>query len=213
MTITAERIDATSLFQAAYENRYTWDANFPGFTAKASITQNGKTHQADVSIAPNLKVTLANANSEEAEKAIHGQMQEIVIHRVHRKFADVHGKNEFSYGDADNTDEALIVVGGAASGDRYKVKDNIVSMVHRHIHGTVVTINVLSTFDTGKGYLPMDYDSTYAKPNDPSYISPVQHHHDDYAPFGDYFIMTARTVTCDDAAQSFEFQLSDIKLA
>ncbi|MEA5476264.1 DUF3386 domain-containing protein [Pseudanabaena galeata UHCC 0370] len=212
MTITAERINAAFLFQTAYENRYTWDANFTGFTATAQLTQNGIVHQADVTISPELKVSVANANSSESEKAIYGQMQEIVIHRVHRSFEDVHSKNEFSYGDSDESGEVLILVGGASAGDRYKVKDKIVTMVHRHIHGTVVTINVLSTFDTGKGYLPMDYNSFYSKPNDPDSISPMQHHHDEYADFGNYFIMTSRTVSTDGDAQPQEFKLTNIVL-
>lgn len=212
MTITAERINAAFLFQSAYENRYTWDANFTGFTATAHLTQNGIVHQADVTISPDLKVTVANSNSSEAEKAIYGQMQEIVIHRVHRSFADVHGKNEFSYGDTDASGAALILVSGASAGDRYKVKDNIVTMVHRQIHGTIVTINVLSTFDTGKGYLPMDYESFYSKPNQPDSVSPTQYHHDKYAAFGDYFILTSRNVSSDDPNASQEFKLTNISL-
>jgi Protein of unknown function (DUF3386) len=211
-TATIERVSAASLFQAAYENRYTWDANFSGFKATAHLTQNGIAHQADVTISPELKISVANANSNEAEKEIRDQMQEIVIHRIHRTFADVHGKNEFTYGDTDESGEALILVGGASTGDRYKVHNNIVSMVNRHIHGTVVTINVLSTFDTGRGYLPMDYESFYSKPNDADSISPTQHHHDEYEAFGDYFIMTSRTVSNNDSSKSQELKLANICL-
>ncbi|MDX1978080.1 MAG: DUF3386 family protein [Pseudanabaenaceae cyanobacterium bins.68] len=64
-----------NLFQAAYQNRYTWDANFPGFTAKVTLKHNDLVATADVEISPKLKVTVTNANSPEAEKAIFGQMQ------------------------------------------------------------------------------------------------------------------------------------------
>jgi hypothetical protein len=37
-------------------------------------------------------------------------------------------------------------------------------MVHRHIHGTVVTIFTESTTDTGAGYLSQRYTSQYADP-------------------------------------------------
>ena len=37
-------------------------------------------------------------------------------------------------------------------------------MVHRHIHGTVVTIHTMSTTDTGEGYLSHTYTSEYADP-------------------------------------------------
>jgi hypothetical protein len=37
-------------------------------------------------------------------------------------------------------------------------------MVHRHIHGTVVTIYTESVTDTGNGYLSQRYSSQYADP-------------------------------------------------
>ncbi|MEN9862161.1 MAG: hypothetical protein RLZZ515_2643, partial [Cyanobacteriota bacterium] len=40
----------------------------------------------------------------------------------------------------------------------------VVTMVHRHIHGTVVTIFTESTTDTGSGYLSRTYTSQYADP-------------------------------------------------
>lgn len=211
MNSPTTQLSATDLFQRAYENRYTWDANFPGFTAKASLRHGEIVGTADVEISPKLKVSVTNATSSEVEKAIFGQMQEIVIHRVQRSFADVHGKNEFSYGDVEVPNEALILVGGAAAGDRYKVRDNVVSMVHRHMHGMVITINVLTTYDTGNGYLPMDYDSVYTKPDQADQTSPVQHHQDQYAKFGDYILLTSRRVTSDDG-DSLELQLSDMAL-
>jgi hypothetical protein len=55
-------------------------------------------------------------------------------------------------------------MGGKAEGDRYHVRDNEVSMVHRHIHGTVVTIHTFSSHDTGAGYLSHKYDSVYCDP-------------------------------------------------
>jgi hypothetical protein len=85
-------------------------------------------------------------------------------------------------------------------------------MVHRHIHGMVVTIHVFSTFDTGKGYLPVDYESFYTNPNKAESNSPIQRHHDEYAPFGDYFILKARQVRSDDPSQTKDFQLTEITL-
>ena len=57
-----------------------------------------------------------------------------------------------------------MIVGGKNSGDRYRIKDDVVTMVHRHIHGTVVTIFTESTTDTGRGYLSHTYTSQYADP-------------------------------------------------
>jgi len=40
----------------------------------------------------------------------------------------------------------------------------VVTMVHRHIHGTVVTIFTESVTHTGSGYLSKSYSSQYADP-------------------------------------------------
>ena len=55
-------------------------------------------------------------------------------------------------------------MGGKGEGDRYRIKNDVVTMVHRHIHGTVVTIHTGSTTDTGAGYLSHTYTSQYADP-------------------------------------------------
>lgn len=214
-TETIQTIDTTALFRAAYENRYTWDANFPGFTAIAQSSQGEVTHRANVLVAPNLKITITEASSDEAEKLIYGQIQEIVIHRVRRSFDQVHGKNTFTDGGTAEDGTVTVLVGGGSAGDRYKVRDNVVTMVHRHIHGTVVTINVASTLDTGEGYLPIDYDSVYANPTTGEVSGPAQAQHDEYERFGQYFMLTLRrlsTVGSTELSQVQEFRLTDIAL-
>jgi hypothetical protein len=57
-----------------------------------------------------------------------------------------------------------MIVGGKNAGDRYRIKDSVVTMVHRHIHGTVVTIYTESTTNTGSGYLSRSYTSQYSDP-------------------------------------------------
>ena len=57
-----------------------------------------------------------------------------------------------------------VLVGGKGEGDRYRIKNDVVTMVHRHIHGTVVTIFTTDVTDTGSGYLSHTYTSQYADP-------------------------------------------------
>jgi hypothetical protein len=57
-----------------------------------------------------------------------------------------------------------VIVGGKGAGDRYRIKNDVVTMVHRHIHGTVVTIFTGSVTHTGSGYLSHTYTSRYADP-------------------------------------------------
>ena len=57
-----------------------------------------------------------------------------------------------------------VLVGGKGEGDKYRIKDDVVTMVHRHIHGTVVTIYTTDVTYTGAGYLSHTYTSQYADP-------------------------------------------------
>ena len=57
-----------------------------------------------------------------------------------------------------------VLVGGKGAGDKYRIKDDVVTMVHRHIHGTVVTIYTTDVTDTGAGYLSHTYTSQYSDP-------------------------------------------------
>ena len=102
---------------------------------------------------------------EDAEvlKAMNSQLWEVAIHRVRRGFEQTHGANTFTAGDTDSVGTEVIV-GGKGEGDRYRIKDDVVTMVHRHIHGTVVTIYTTDVTDTGAGYLSHTYTSQYADP-------------------------------------------------
>jgi hypothetical protein len=87
----------------------------------------------------------------------------VAIHRVRRGFEQTHGDNTFTAGDTDPVG-VEVIVGGKNTGDRYRIKGDVVTMVHRHIHGTVVTIFTESTTDTGHGYLSHQYTSQYSDP-------------------------------------------------
>ena len=84
----------------------------------------------------------------------------VCIHRVRRPF-EVTQRQPVRAGDS--TDEGLeVLVGGKGEGDKYRIKDDVVTMVTPHIHGTVVTIHTEEVTDTGGGYLSKRYSSQYA---------------------------------------------------
>ena len=159
-----ESRSAQELFQAAYENRYTWDSNFPGYTAAVKLTQNEEIFTGTITVKPNLSAEVIGIDDEAARNSVIGQLREVAIHRVRRTFAETHSKNTFSYGETDSTGAVEILMGGKSEGDKYKLRNNEVCHVHRRIHGTLVTIDTFSSHDTGAGYLSHRYDSVYADP-------------------------------------------------
>jgi Protein of unknown function (DUF3386) len=212
--MTATKVSAQELFRAAYENRYTWDSEFPGYTADIKYTYDGKEHKGQVNITTNLKAEVLGVTDEEAQKAIHGQAWEIAVHRVRRTFEQTHGENIFRYGATDADGAVEILMGGKAEGDKYKLRNNEVCLVHRHIHGVVVTINTFSSHETGEGYLSHTYDSVYHDPKTGEQKGGKSDFVDEYEKVGKYSILNRREITTDvDGKPSVqEFIFSNIKL-
>ena len=155
--------DCTAAFRAAYENRYTWAPGFGGYRGRCVWEQGDQRVEGSFQVGADLKAQVEGIDNEEIHKAVASQLWEVAIHRVRRSFEQTHGENTFTAGDTDAVGTEVIV-GGKNAGDRYRIKGDVVTMVHRHIHGTVVTIFTGSTTDTGSGYLSRSYTSQYADP-------------------------------------------------
>ncbi|MBD1910749.1 MULTISPECIES: DUF3386 domain-containing protein [unclassified Leptolyngbya] len=210
MTVTQ---DARELMRAAYENRYTWDRNFPGYKADIAFDWNGTTYTGQVRVNANLSTEITGIEDESAKKLIAGQLQEIAIHRIRRSFDDTHSKNTFDLDETDETGAVKLLVGGKSSGDYYKICNNEVVLVHRHIHGVVVTINTFSSHQTEGGYLSHTYDSVYHDPQTGEQKGGKSFFEDQYTKVGDYYILSQRTIRTEGMQADFQdFAFSNIAL-
>jgi hypothetical protein len=205
---------AQELFQAAYENRYTWEPNFPGYTATVEFKHGDRVLTGQIVVKANLSAEVMGIEDEEARNSIIGQLREVAIHRVRRTFAETHGKNTFSYGETDETGAVEILMGGKSAGDRYKLRNNEVCHVHRHIHGIMVTIDTFSSHDTGAGYLSHRYDSIYADPATGEIKSGKIVFEDNYQKVGDYQILSQRIIQAVEEGKptTTEFNFTNIEL-
>ena len=176
--------DLRELFRAAYENRYTWEPGFPGYQGTCIWEQGDRRCEGRFTVGADLKAVVEGIEDPEVHKAIAGQLWEVAIHRVRRSFEQTHGENTFTAGDTDAVGTEVIV-GGKGAGDRYRIKDDVVTMVHRHIHGTVVTIFTESITDTGAGYLSHTYTSRYSDPASGAPRGGLNRFTDRFAPLGD----------------------------
>jgi hypothetical protein len=212
MTVT--QISAQELFQAAYQNRYTWDANFPGYTADITYKYDDQVIKGQVRIDANMKAEVLNVEDEAAKKAIHGQAWEIAVHRVRRSFEQTHGANTFRAGNTDATGAVEIFLGGKSEGDNYKVRNNEVCHVHRLIHGTFVTIDTFSSHDTGEGYLSHTYNSVYNDPETGAQKGGKSDFTDEYEKVGNYYILNRREIRTEIAERISiqDFIFSNIEL-
>ncbi|MEM6252691.1 MAG: DUF3386 domain-containing protein [Cyanobacteria bacterium P01_D01_bin.156] len=210
--MTAVQLSARDIMRAAYENRYTWDGNFPGYTTDVEFKHGEQTYVGKARVNPDLSAEVFEIEDETALKLVKGQLWEVAIHRVRREFEVTHGKNTFALGETDERGAVEILVEGKSTGDKYKVFNNEVVLVHRHIHGVVVTINTFSTHDTGAGYLSHTYDSVYHDPKTGEQKQGKSDFTDEYDKVGDYFILTRRAISSADDG-NMEFTFSNIQLS
>lgn len=207
-TLTAE-----NLFRSAYENRYTWDAQFPGYSCDVTMTTPEGSYTAHATIDSDLKFEVTAIEDDSAKKAITQQLWEITIHRVNHSFAKSHGENTFTFGDSKDG-EVEIMVGGASAGNRYKVKDKHVTFVYRRMGAGIVSIHTYGFLDTDKGYLSTGYDSLYldAETLQPKGGKTV--FEDTFNEIDGYYILTNRKITKheNDTTSITEFDFSNITL-
>ncbi|KJH71482.1 DUF3386 domain-containing protein [Aliterella atlantica] len=204
---------ARDLFKAAYENRYTWDANFPGYSADVQVKQGDEVYNGQIRINRDLSVDVEGIEDETVKESVYTQLRDIVTHRKRSQFEQAHGKNEFSLGEQDDTGATAILVKGDAMGSNYKIRGKEICQVSRVMGRMAFVIDTQESVDTGKGYVSSRYDVVFRNPQTDE-VSRVLKFKDTFAPVGDYYIMTnqaiesyengTRTVT--------EFSFSNAKL-
>jgi hypothetical protein len=207
-SVVAPGTDITPLFRAAYENRYTWEPGFGGYKGRCVWEQGNRREEGRFVVGADLKASVEGIDDAEITKAMASQLWEVCIHRVRRTFEQTHSANTFSAGDTDAVG-LEVIVGGKGSGDRYRIKDDVVTMVHRHIHGTVVTIFTLETTDTGAGYLSRRYSSVYSDPATGAARGGTSHFTDTFVPLAGTgpWVLSERVIAADagsDEASSSE---------
>jgi hypothetical protein len=208
-----EQTSARELFQAAYENRYTWDENFPGYSADVEIKQGDEVYRGKVRINSDLSVEVSDIEDETVRESVYNQMRDIVTHRKRSSFDKAHGKNEFSLGDEDATGAVAIRVKGDAMGSNYKVRDNEICQVSRVMGPMAFTINTEENQDTGEGYVSKRYSAIFrnAKTGE---LTAKREFEDTFEPVGDYYVMTHQVVHTIEGEKrtTTEFNFSNIKL-
>ena len=187
--------DCTNLFKAAYENRYTWESDFSGYEGSCSWTDGTKEIKGTFSLGKDLKASIKDIDDEQIHKSMSSQLWEVAIHRVRRSFEQTHGQNTFTYGDKNEIGDEIIV-GGKNKGDKYRVKNDIVTMVYRHIHGNLIVILTKEVTHTGNGYLSKTYSSQYLDPISKTKLKEKNFYQDNFIPLfeGGPWVLASRSI-------------------
>jgi len=208
--------ECTNFFKAAYENRYTWESDFSGYEGNCSWTDGTKEIKGTFSLGKDLKATINDIDDEQIHKSISSQLWEVAIHRVRRTFEHTHGQNTFTFGDK-NEIGLEIIVGGKNKGDKYRIKNDIVTMVYRHIHGNLIVILTNEVIHTGNGYLSKSYSSQYLDPVSKKNIKEKSFYQDNFIPLfrEGPWVLASRSIHQESVEGSFSnkqvFSFSELK--
>ncbi len=87
-------------------------------------------------------------------------------------------------------------VGGGNEGDKYRVKNNVVTMVNRHIHGNLIVIFTKEVIHTGSGYLSKSYTSEYLDPISKKNLKGKMFYKDNFLPLyqDGPWVLTSRSI-------------------
>ena len=208
-----ELTSARELFQAAYENRYTWDANFPGYSADVELKQGDEVYTGKIRINRDLSVEVTGIDNEEVQQSVYTQMRDVVTHRKRSTFDQSHGKNEFSLGEQDSTGAVEILVKGDSMGSNYKIRGTEICQVSRVMGRMAFVIDTHESLDTGEGYVSSRYDAVFRNPQTQEITNELEFE-DTYEKVGDYYLMTHQVVRSRASGQETmtEFSFSNVKL-
>jgi Protein of unknown function (DUF3386) len=208
-----ELTSARELFQAAYENRYTWDANFPGYSADVELKQGDEVYTGKIRINRDLSVEVTGIDNEEVQQSVYTQMRDVVTHRKRSTFDQSHGKNEFSLGEQDSTGAVAILVKGDSMGSNYKIRGTEICQVSRVMGRMAFVIDTHESLDTGEGYVSSRYDAVFRNPQTNEITNELEFE-DTYEKVGDYYLMTHQVVRSRVSGQETmtEFNFSNVKL-
>jgi len=208
-----EQKSAKELFRSAYENRYTWDTEFPGFSADIELKQGDEVYTGKVRVNPDMSVEVSGVEDEQVKESIYTQMRDVITHRKRGNFEQAHGKNEFSLGETDTTGAMEILVKGDAMGSNYKIRGTEICQVSRVMGRVAFTIDTHESVNTGEGYIASRYDAIFRNPQTNEVTSELEFE-DGYKKIGNYYIMTHQVVRSDEQGQqtTTEFKYSNVKL-
>ena len=208
-----EQTTAREKFRAAYENRYTWNQNFPGYSADIQLTQGDEVYTGKVRINRDLSVEVTGIEDEKVQESVYTQLRDVVTHGKRSAFEQSHGKNEFNFGKTDETGAVEILVKGDSMGSNYKVRDTEICQVSRVMGRMAFVIDTYQSMDTGEGYVASRYDAVFRNPQTDE-VTSVLKFEETYEKVGDYYVLSKQVVQQYKQGERIdtEFNFSNVKL-
>ncbi|MBV8885027.1 MAG: DUF3386 domain-containing protein [Chroococcidiopsidaceae cyanobacterium CP_BM_RX_35] len=184
---------ARELFRAAYENRYTWNKQFPGYTAAVEFQQGKEDYKGYIRVNPDLNVEVTGIDKEDARQTVDSQLRMIIIHRQRVPFEVAHKGQTYQLGATDKTGAVEIFEKGDTTDSHYKVLHQQLTQVNRTLGQTAVTVNLLDSLVTPEGYLATRYQTVFRQPQTAQVLG-EEESEDSYQKIGGYYLLNRQII-------------------
>ncbi len=204
-------ISARNLFRAAYQNRYTWDSQFPGYTATVEIRQGEDNYQGRIRLNPDLSVEVTGIDDQNARQVVENQLAMIAIHRRQVPFEVAHKNSTFKLGATDKIGAVEIFQQAENTKANFKVLRQQILQVNRNLGPHFVTVDTLDTELTPEGYLATHYRTIFRNPQD-NQVAGEMESEDTYKKIGGYYVLTRQIINMYEQGKrtTTELNFSDI---
>jgi len=205
---------ARDRFRAAYEHRYTWDSNFPGYTTKLELKQGNEVYTADIKVNSDLTVEVTGIEDEKVSESVYNHMRDVITHRKRNTFEKAHGKSTFTMGEEDVSGAVEILVKGDSMGSNYKIRGTEICQVSRVMGPMAFVINTNESLDTGEGYISTGYNAIFrdSKTNN---LKAKREFNESYEQLDSYYVpknQVIESIEADESTITTEFSFSETKL-
>jgi len=207
-------LSALDIFRKAYENRYTWNPKFPGYTADVELKQGKEGYRGNILVKPDMSVQVTGIDKEEARQMVEISLQTMANQHRRISFKEAHKNSTFKFDTTNKNGVIEIIEQGEKAETRYKIIQNQLTQINRVFGNTAVTVDVLASEKTSEGYLATRYRSTFQQPQTKQ-VTRVEEGKDNYKLFGDYYLLTYHLVEDSQQGQltnTAEFNYTHIRL-
>jgi len=208
-------ISANELFRNAYQNRYTWNSQFPGYTAVVELKQGKEDYRGHIRVNPNMEVEVTGIADEDARQEVENQLRMLIVHHQRVPFEVEHKNSTFQLGPTDRTGAVEIFEHADKTEAHYKVFHQHLTQVNRLLGDTSVTVDVLDSEVTPEGYLATRYQTIFRQPQTQQILG-EEKSEDTYEKIGGYYLPIRQVIHDIDFKQdqrlTAEFDFTDIQL-
>lgn len=185
--------DARAIFRTAYQSRYTWDEDFPGYQASATLERGDRAVRGTVRVLGDLSVEVAGIEDEDAAELVASHLKMDVIHRRRRPFEEMHAGDRFSILEESGDRVYRLQEVGEDGESEYIVRDDILAQVNRSFGDINAQVDTLATSPTTGGYIATEYETTFSDAESGTVLA-KEDIRDFYERVGNYYLLSYREI-------------------